>query len=88
MPNCFQLTRKGSDEATKLQEIDNELWLEFNGSIPEPNDKWYMNWYNTVGLMLACGKTFEQIKEELSEDIGPVVDFLNHNYTARSWAER
>jgi hypothetical protein len=88
MPNCFQLIKISDLEPAVLQDIDNELWLKFAGSIPEPNDKWYLNWYNTVGVMLSCGRTFREIKKELSEEMAPVINYLGQNYLSRAWAYR
>jgi hypothetical protein len=87
MPNCFQLYKKGEEEPTVLQNIDDELWLKFTGSVPEPNKQWYSNWYGSVGLMLSCGQSFQEIKETLSVSMGPVIDYLNENYTQHAWYE-
>jgi hypothetical protein len=88
MPNCFNLTKIGEQEPTVLQKIDNELWLEFWGSIPEPNDFWYQNWYNIIGMLLACGRSFTEIKEILCGEMRPVIEYLAANYTSCAWAHR
>ena len=88
MPNCFQLYRKGEAEPTVLQNIDNELWLKFTGSIPKQNDTWYFNWYSSIGLMLSCGKDFNDIREILSREMEPIIDYLDCNYTSQAWYER
>jgi len=85
MPNCFQLTKKGESEPSKLEEIDNELWLKFEGSIPEPNDRWWANWYNIVGLPLACGKSFNEIALEAEGELLEAINYLDKNYEVRSW---
>jgi hypothetical protein len=85
MPNCFQLYKKGEEEPSILQDVDNDLWLKFEGSIPEPNDKWYQNWYNTVGLLLAMGESFDQIKENASIEMYVVVSYLERIYTHSAW---
>ena len=88
MPNCFQLTRKGEKEPRKLQEIDNELWVHFEGAVPETNDKWYYNWYNTVGLLLSCGKRFEEIFDVgFCDRLSEVILYLDEYYTSDSWYE-
>jgi hypothetical protein len=89
MPNCFQLTKIGEEVATTLQEVDNELWLKFVGSIPKPNDHWYCGWYDSVGFDLACGNSFDVIKASYSVNsrIVPVIEYLKKYYTARSWYE-
>lgn len=93
MPNCFQLCKIGGDgHAIPLQEIDTELWIHFEGAEPEENDKWYCGWYDTIGLDLAMGKAFHQIKENAikwnrTEKFIAVIDYLAEHYAARSWWE-
>jgi len=93
MPACFQLTRIGQTEPEHLQKIDDELWTNYTGAIPVPNDKWYANWYNIIGLSLACGKTFDDILEniEASGDtdnrLYAVARFLKDNYSTNAWYE-
>jgi hypothetical protein len=61
MPNYFSLTRKGEDGPAKLQDIDNELWQKVRGVEPDPKH-WFMDWYNIIGLALACGKSLEEVR--------------------------
>ncbi|MDA3808600.1 MAG: hypothetical protein PF440_11900 [Thiomicrorhabdus sp.] len=92
MPVCYQLTRVGEDKPSMLQDIDSELWEKFS-STPEPenNDKWFLNWHNTVGMLLAMGKTFKDIRRILdlpSESVDDkVLTYLETNYTSNSWRE-
>ena len=88
MPNCFQLTRKKHSSPEILQQVDRELWEHFTGSIPEPDDHWYFNWYGTIGLMLSCGKTFAELKDRYSETMLPIVEYLEEHFEVRCWAER
>lgn len=86
MPNCFQLTKIGEEEPTTLQNIDNDLWNLFGGGVPEPNDKWFMNWHGTIGLSLACGQGWDEIRSYcLTDRARAVVDYLKENYTSSSW---
>ena len=86
MPNCFQLYKKGESEPTILQKIDDDLWNHFEGAVPEPNDKWYLDWYNTVGLSLACGMGWEGIRELcLTDRAKEVVDYLAERYETSAW---
>ncbi len=87
MPNCFQLIKKGEEEPTVLQTIDDDLWNLFENSVPDPNTQWYRNWYNTIGLMLSVGRSFEEIRMELSDEMGPIISYLSENYTIRCWFE-
>jgi hypothetical protein len=90
MPNCFQLTKIGEEEPSTLVEIDNALWLKFEGSVPEPNDYWFRGWYDSVGFELALGRTFTEIRAQWSVNsrITPVVEYLEKHYTVRCWAEK
>lgn len=89
MPNCFSLTKIDEEEPTKLQEVDDDLWLKFTGSVPEPNEEWFRGWYDCVGLDLALGRTFTEIKAGYSVNsrMGPVVEYIEKHYTARCWYE-
>lgn len=99
MPNCFQLTPVNGTEPAKLQEVDNRLWREVGKVEPDPK-KWFRGWYNTIGLKLALGKSFEEIRKDFWSygrkstdeeerdyyaDMMEVSDFLQDNYTANAW---
>jgi len=101
--NCFQLTRKGEKEPTDLQLVDEELCNVFGQpvdkkywmplfKVTEPERTCY-NWYDIIGLGLACGRSFEFIKNTLGaqgeDDIGhKVCDYLDQNFTTNAWCER
>lgn len=88
MPNCFQLTKKGEFEPKELQLIDDEMWVKLTGTKPELNDKWYLNWYNLIGLALACGKSLEWcVNEFAGNPLEKVAQFLEANYTTDAWFE-
>ena len=61
MPQCYTLTRKGQTEPESRAKIDDEMCKHF-GVTPDPKF-WYMDWDNIVGFSLACGKTWDQIRE-------------------------
>ena len=90
MPNCFSLTKIGEEKPANLMEVDTELWNHFEGGEPEGNTKWYRYWHDTIGLELAMGRSFKEIREGLASNskMGPVVDYLAEHYSARAWAER
>lgn len=85
MPSCFSLTPKGESEPRILQEVDDKMWVDFGG-VPDP-DKWFRNWYNWLGLALACGRTFEDIAETFSDMPGDieVIKYIEEHYTVNSW---
>lgn len=83
MPNCFQLIPIGSDKPAKLQEVD-DLMAKAHGSEPHP-DNWYHNWYNIIGLRLACGSSLDQIEADFVKnqdfpELIQVVVWLKANY--------
>ena len=90
MPNCFSLTKRGEDKAMLLQKVDAALWEHFEGGEPEGNSQWYRYWYNTIGLDLAMGRTWEQIREALPENskMFVVVDYLKEHYVSDAWYEQ
>lgn len=86
MPNCFQLISKETKEPELLQKIDTDLWIRFNGSEPEGNSKWFMNWYNTLGLLMSIGKTWEDLREIYPEPFETeVINYLAEKYDISSW---
>ena len=90
MPNCFRLTRIGCEEPTNLIDVDTELWCHFEkDGEPDGNTKWYRYWHGTVGLELAMGRTWDQIKEALPKNTKmlPLVEYLENNFTVRAWYE-
>lgn len=84
MSHCFQLTRKGESEPSKLQSVDEHLCQHFNTEVHPEN--WFRNWYNIIGLGLAMGYTFREIKEKTTgyEDL---IDFLESEYDATSFRD-
>ena len=88
MPNCFTLTRKGEEEPRSLKDLDSDLWFLFEGAEPDGNTMWYRNWYNVIGLSLACGKELEWIANKLKgTELEKVAEFLEANYESKAWYE-
>ena len=84
MPNCFTLTKIGENEPTRFVEVDNEICEHF-GVEPHP-EYFYHDWYDTIGLLLALGKSFEEIKVSgFSEKTVKIVEFLETRYTSSAW---
>ena len=89
MPSCFALTKKGQSERASLSEVDDRMREHFGA---EPDSvKFYCGWYGYIGLSLAMGRTFNQIRDMLTkyngDSSGPraIVDWLDANYTVESW---
>ena len=99
MANCFTLTRKGESEPAKLQDVDDEMRIEFG---EEPDEKyWIWHWHDTMSLGLALGLSWAQLREqwtpEADEDedeiefcrrMRAVIDWLDEHYVLNAWAER
>ena len=85
MPNYFKLTKVGDDTASKFCDID-DLMCEHFGTVPDPV-KYYCGWYDSIGLYLAIGKDWEDIKASL-DGYGKLQDiaiWLEDNYVADAW---
>ena len=85
MSICFTLTPKGEKTPAKFQDIDNQLREAFH----QPPDavKWLWGWYDVVGLGLACGKTWAELRAILEgdENLIAVVNWLEGRYDVDSW---
>jgi len=87
MPVCFQLSRKISPVFTpvKLSLIDEEICDYFG---VEPDDKQYFRyWVDIEGFALACGKSFDWMRENHDPDRRAIIDWLDENFNADSWRE-
>ena len=100
MPHCFSLTRKTDKDAgpVPLQQVDDEMRRHFK----EPSDpgNWLWSWYNTIGLALSLGLSFDHIIQgchaniaEYPEDVGyykrklSIAEYLNQHFVPEAWAE-
>lgn len=90
MPSCFQLTRRGDREPSSLAHIDNCI-CQYLGVNANPK-QYHDYWYDTIGLMLAMGHSFDYIIDKLweYEDYPRLViaAYLADNYVSDSWHER
>jgi len=87
MPNCFSLTRVGMRTPQRLQEVDNDMRRHF-GAEADP-ERWYENWYNTIGLCIALGHGPDKIRELVQgEGANEVIDWLVCNYEWDTWVSR
>lgn len=101
MPVCFQLLEKTNHEAVAFQEVDEQICEHF-GISAHPK-KYVCGWYESIGLRLACGQSFDEILEEFARtiaegnpnraeeiwlvDIIKIAKFLRDHYDMRSWRE-
>lgn len=102
MPNYYALTRKSAPDAGYVTfiAIDEEMCAHFEVT-PHPVN-WYCDWENVVGFALACGRTFQYIRDEIEkhayrdpvtnqlydEDVRliEVIEWLDDNFTVEAWA--
>ena len=87
MPNCFTLTSKANPEAgpVPFAQIDDEMRTHFD---EPPDDKAYLGgWYDTIGLSLAMGHSWDKMREIFSPGTCKLVDYLEERYTPDAWAE-
>ncbi len=88
MSACFSLMKKGESEPTHLHAVDEEMARAF-GEEPDPV-KWYKNWYNTIGLAIACGQDLDQMARECEQDMPSwtaIIRWLQANYEFNAWRE-
>lgn len=94
MPNCFQLFKKGSKQPEVLQVVDSAICEHFNTPCDTVN--WHHGWYDYIGFMLAMGKDWQWLKDDLRDNpwdekgsahMRDIVDFLESNYTTSAWYE-
>jgi hypothetical protein len=97
MPVCFQLTKKGEETAAKLAVVDDLLCAHF-GVTPDEK-RYYMGWYDIIGLRLALGQTFETIQHYLDQQaveskykddyarLAQINTWLSLHYTTDHWRE-
>lgn len=88
MPNYFKLIDKQTGEPTAFNQIDDDMRKQFN---QPPNDEKYLwHWYDVIGLGLALGETWDEIREMQKDDpeLLGVIDYLERHYEAEAWAMR
>lgn len=101
MPNCFSLTPKicvalGIYTPHRLNYIDECLCNHFGVKV-DPK-KWLCAWYDFIGLGLATGKTWEEMRSEYKkkveewpdsaefyQDLIQILDYLEENYIPNAW---
>lgn len=92
MPACFQLFLKSDPEAgpVVLQKVDEMICAHFD--VPVDPNYWIGNWYGTIGMMLAIGRTFEDCYYDIFKDSNDgfkeMIQFLDDNFTTNCWTER
>ncbi len=88
MPNVVKFYDKQTEEMMDYIELDNLLWLEFHGSVPENNNQWFRNWYNTIVFGMACGTTWDRLREiYVDTNQIPIINFLEDRYEVKAWYE-
>jgi hypothetical protein len=95
MPRAFQLLDRETKEPTAFNKIDEQICLEF--SVPCDDKKYYMGWYDYVGLAACMGASDEKIIEEFKSRMDPnddwdqkflkVLEYILGRYTTMAWYE-
>lgn len=87
MPVCFELIDRSTGELVPLVEADNRMRVAM-GFDPDP-ENWLANWYNRFGISLACGESWERVKEdwELCPAVLGVIEYLASIYEVHCWRE-
>lgn len=86
MAAYFQLARKNaSDEPVPFNTIDEEMCAHFGAPVDER--RYYREWYNIQGFALACGHSWDKIRELYPDDVA-VTDWLEANFVSDAWFGR
>ena len=101
MPVCFTLARKESPERhLPLSTVDEELCKHLDVPIDAIN--YHYDWYDSIGLRLAVGKTFPEIEQEYLKyqeeaketkaleyynHMLKIINFLSNNFVSNNWRE-
>jgi hypothetical protein len=94
MAAYFSLTRVGEDKPTPFVRVDEEL-CRYMGELVDPVQYYrpggtYSNWFDTVGLGIACGKTGAELIAWAPDhpEWVAMVQFLQSNYEWDCWSMR
>lgn len=84
---CFQLTRKSNlgSGPVQLTVIDEEICKHLG--LPVHPVNYCHNWYNTIGFGLACGKSFDRLREVFKSDLRSIeiINYLDANFTTNAF---
>lgn len=71
-------------------------WLKAHAPCENHEARWFADWYNVIGYLLATGNSFEQIRGKLetwTDDIEyrtlliQICDYLEQQFVSDSWTE-
>lgn len=90
MPVCYQLYRKGQKSPEPLVKVDEAICTRFGWPCDER--VWAKNWHNIIGLLLALGYTWPQVRKNLEERkeleaLNQIAEFLEQEYEVISFRE-
>lgn len=88
MPNCIKFISKETNKEVNFLQIDIELCQLIR--VPVDQEKWVLDWYNQLGLGLAYGKTWEDLKSIYHDSVEYIqfIEYLSANYKVDAWCER
>lgn len=92
----YELTDKRTGEIPSLNDVDKQICsllgktyskqhFCYLGDTPEFAD--FLNWNNTIGLALAVGKTYGEIRQLWSnnQEVQIIVNYLESKYEVMNW---
>lgn len=86
MAHVFTLTKMGEDRPTNIIDIDTMICEAVGDKVDK---KLYCRgWYDIIGLALACGLSWNKIREDIlgpASKLHPVLDYLEHNFIAKCY---
>lgn len=95
MPVCFQLIDRCTGQPAVLQQVDSHICQALD--LPWSQTKWVNGWYDFIGFLLACGKSFPQVTDLCHDDpyssgdhwltMRRINHFLMERYESSAWWE-
>lgn len=83
MSYCFALTKMGETRPSTLSRIDEHICESLG--VPCDDDRYYMDWYDTIGLGIAMGQSPEEIRSWLNPKKWPILEILVSGYEWYNW---
>lgn len=78
----LRLLEKGTTTVADWFDVD-ARFAKFIGVEVDP-EQWAGNWYNTLGFALACGRTWDELRDIFAER-AEWVDWFEENFDVHTW---
>jgi len=88
MAAYLELIDRETGEVVKFAEVDNIMCAALGYAADV--QAWHANWYNCLGMSLACGITWEQLRVDWADTPGilEVINYLERVYIVYYYRSR